>query len=131
MDPQRVARLLADRLQEIVPDGFFVRADGDMLWYTAEPGRFPGQQGLYQVGSSGTYFVENFSPHGESEGAIVAVTIQALSELQDFVDEASHEPWPRRPPRPNAEVRGSSLHCWYEDGSEVVAACRPIPIVAS
>lgn len=104
-----------------------------MLWYAAEPGRFPGQQGLYQVGSSGTYFLENFYLHGENEEGhpVVAVTIQALNELQDFVDEASHDPWPglRRAPRPNAEIRGSELHLWYEDGDEVVAACRPIPLV--
>ena len=63
--------------------------------------------------------------------AVVAVAIQALGELLDFVDEASHRPWPgiRRPPRPNTEIRGPELHCWYEDGDNVVAACCPIPIV--
>lgn len=131
MDPGGVATELAERLQELVPEGFFVNFDGAALWYSAEPGRFPGQQGLYQVGGSGTDFVENFLHHGETvEEAIVGVTIQALDELQDFVDEASHHPWPgsRRPPRPNAAIRGSELHCWYEDCGDIVAACRPIQL---
>jgi hypothetical protein len=102
VDPRRLAQLLAERLREIVPDGFFVDAEGDTIWYSAESGRFPGQQGLYQVGMCGTHLVENFYLHGATlEEHIVGGTMQALDELQDFVDEASHDPWPgvRRPPR--------------------------------
>ena len=41
-------------------------ADG-LLWYSADPGRFPGQLGNYRVGRSGTYVRENFDAHGQTD----------------------------------------------------------------
>lgn len=88
-----------------------------MLWYTCEQGRFPGQLNNYSPGASGTYVRLNFEAHTEDAShadSAAAVAWQALDELQDFVDEARHEPWPGtgRPPRPFAEVRGEILHLW-------------------
>jgi hypothetical protein len=45
---------LADRLAAIVPAGFHVEARDGMLWYSADPGRFPGQQGDYRTGQVAT-----------------------------------------------------------------------------
>lgn len=131
MDPDILTRLLADRLSRIAPDGFHVEAAGGMLWYSADEGRFPGQQGLFQAGKSGTYVRDNFSLHGETpEDHVVGVARQALDELQDYVDEASHDPWPgdRRVPRANAEIRDAVLHLWYGEQDEVVLACEPISL---
>ena len=57
----------------------------------------------------------------------------ALGELQDYVDEATHDPWPARrgmPPQARAQVRGQMLHLWYggPDISASVLACEPIPL---
>ena len=134
VDADRLTEALAGRLAAIVPDGFHVRAADGMLWYSSEAGRFPGQLSNYQVGASGTYVRVNFEAYDETTKDPAAhVAAQALSELQDYVDEASHEPWPgsSTPPRPFAEVRGPALHLWYgwpDITSPAVLACEPIPL---
>jgi hypothetical protein len=129
VDADRLADALADRLAAIVPVGFCVRATDGMLWYSSEPGRFPGQMSDYHVGASGTYVRVNL----EASGSATSVAAQALDELQDYVDEASHDPWPgtRTPPRSFAAVRGAELHLWYggpDLNSPAVLACEPVPL---
>jgi hypothetical protein len=125
--------ILADRLAAIVPSGFHVWASDGMLWYSAEAGRFGGQQGDGLVGQAGTDVRTNYGGYGQDEADnLVGMAIQALDELQDYIDEAIHDPWPgtRTPPRPRAEVRGSMLHLWYgqRDNDDVVLACEPTPL---
>jgi hypothetical protein len=128
---ERFAEVLADRLAAVTPDGFQVRYRDGLLRYTCDEGRFPGQTGDYQPGSSGTYALENFGTYGEAEeDNLAGLARQALDELQDYVSEASHNPWPgtsRQPPA-HAEVRGSALHLWYGEPDAVVLACDPIPL---
>jgi len=132
VDVDKLTQVLARRLAAIVPTGFHVAASNGMLWYSAARGRFPGQAGDYQTGMSGTDVRVNFEVHGQSAGERVAgVAAQALDELQDYVDEATHEPWPgeRTPPRAYAEVRDAVLHLWYgEPGASgrVVLGCDPV-----
>lgn len=133
VDADRLTEALAARLAAIVPDGFHVQAADGMLWYSAHAGRFPGQLSNYHVGSSGTYIRDNLEAHGNTADAATDVAAQALDELQDYVDEASHDPWPgaRTPPRPFAEIRGHALHLWYggpDVTSPVVLACESIPL---
>ena len=58
---------------------------------------------------------------------------QALDELQDYIDEATRDPWPgdRTPPRPHAQIRDGALHMWYGGAdpiAQAVLACEPIPL---
>lgn len=113
IDADRLTEALADRLRSVVPDGFRVRAAAGMLWYSADRGRFPGQRSNFHVGTAGRYVRDNLKAHGKTaEDQVAGVAVQALDELQDYVDEASHDPWPgsRTPPRPFAEVRSGMLH---------------------
>jgi hypothetical protein len=134
VDIERLTLLLANRMAAIVPDGFRIQAEDGVLWYTADAGRFPGQAGNYHVGSSGTYVQVNFDAHGETaEDQLAGVAAQALDELQDFIDEATHDPWPGEgtPPRAYAQIRGLTLNMWYggpDIDSDVVLACEPIPL---
>jgi hypothetical protein len=134
VDADRLTEALADRLAAIVPDGFDVRAAAGMLWYWADEGRFPGQLSNYHAGRSGTYVRDNLESHGDTaEDRVAGVAWQALDEIQDYVDEASHDPWPgtRTAPRPFAEIRGQALHLWYggpDITSPVVLACQPISL---
>lgn len=134
IDADRLTETLAARLGAIVPDGFHVRAADGMLWYSADAARLPGQMSTFDVGMAGTYVRDNLHAHGETaEGQAAGVAAQALDELQDYVDEASHNPWPgiRTPPRPFAEVRSGVLHLWYGESDvtgPVVLACEPIPL---
>jgi hypothetical protein len=129
MNPDDLARLLADRLQRIVPPGFHVAAADGWLWFSSDEGRFPGQDNSYRVGRAGTSVRGNFALHGDTlEDHVVGTSRQALDDLQDYVDEASHDPWPGRvrPPEARAEIRASFLHLWFADSGTVVAECEPI-----
>jgi hypothetical protein len=133
----RFAALLAARLAAIVPDGFHVTLEGDMLWFRSDEGRFPGQQGDYQTGSVGIWPQEDFLlcvEHDEGSAADGAADAagHALDTLQDYVAEAIHDPWPgqRTMPEPHAEVRDSAVHLWYGPPDDVVLACEPIPLTA-
>ena len=137
VDPDKLAVILAARLAAIVPDGFHVRASDGMLWYTYDAGRFPGQLNRYDAGGAGTYVRNNFYAQEDSSDAdrIAWVGRQALDELQDVIDEATHDPWPGtlRPPRPYGQVRGERLHLWYggpDISDDPVLACEPIPLAS-
>ena len=131
MHLDRLAAVLADRLSAIVPDGFHVAAADGMLWYSAEQGRFPGQSGDYRIGRAGTYVRDNFGVYGASDEAnVIGVAVQALDELQDYVSEATHEPWPgtTSQPRSHGRILNSHLNLWYGDHDNVILACEPIPL---
>jgi hypothetical protein len=131
VDLDNLTALLVDRLSAIVPAGFHVAVADGTLWYSADQGRFPGQQGEYDVGMAGTYVHANFGLHGESdEENIVGVAVQALDELQDYISDATHDPWPgmTSQPGPHARISDSCLELWYGDDGGVILACEPIPL---
>lgn len=131
LEADALAVLLADRLGAIVPAGFHVRADAGMLWYSADQGRFPGQLGDGRPGSAGTHVQANIGAYGPTDADnIIGVAVQALGELQDYIDEATHELWPGDgiPSRLGAEIRDSAVHLWYGDPDSAVLACDPIPL---
>jgi hypothetical protein len=125
---------LADRLAAIVPAGFHVEARDGLLWYSADQGRFPAQQGDYRVGHAGTYVRDNLRAHGETDADdLTGVAAQALDELQDYISEATHDPWPgiRAQPRPYARIRDAMLHLGYGDPDAPILSCAPIPLPPS
>lgn len=132
MDGDELGRTLEDRLTRVIPSGFYVAySDDGLLTYSSDPGRFPGQSGSYQAGSSGTYVRRNFALWaGTDSERIVGVCRQVLDELQDYIDEATHDPWPggRTPPRPYAEIRGAAVVLGYGTPELPVLECAPIPL---
>ena len=134
MDPDGFAALLAARLAAIVPAGFQVTLEDDMLWFRSDEGRFPGQQNDYHTGSTGVWPHEDLLTclkyDGTAEGCAADAARHALDVLQDYIAEATHDPWPgqRTMPEPHAEVRGSMLHLWYGAADDVALACEPMPL---
>ena len=131
VDADRLAELLADRLTAIVPPGFHVEAADGMLWYSADQGRFPGQQGDYCVGRAGTHIRANLGVHGDTDADHLAgLAAQALDELQDYISEATHDPWPgtTAQPPPYARIHDAMLDLGYGDPSAPVLTCPPIPL---
>ena len=121
-----LAAALADRFQRIVPEGFQVRDDDGMLWYSVDPAL-----SFWGGGGSGSYVRLNFdSHHGPLNERVVAVSEHSLNELQDFVDEESALPWPgdRTVPLPHAEIIGTKLHLWFGDADAPVLECEPIDL---
>jgi hypothetical protein len=134
LDVDGFAALLASRLAAIVPAGFRVELADDMLWFKSDEGKFPGQQGDYQVGSTGIRPQEDFTACTEHDGApeecAADVARYALDALQDYIAEAIHDPWPgqRIMPEARAQVRDSMLYLWYGGADNPVLACAPIPL---
>lgn len=129
VDLDALTVLLADRLAAVVPAGFYVKVAGGMLRYTCDEGRFPGQQGNYGCGEAGIFVRDNFGLHGETEADnLVGAATQALDALQDYVSEATHDPWPgtRSQPSPYARISGGTLQLGYGDPGDVVLGCAPI-----
>jgi hypothetical protein len=125
------AVFLADRFAAIVPAGFRVEARDGVLWYSAQRGRFPGQQGDYQTGQVATCVRDNLGAYGETDADDLAgVAAQALDELQDYISEATHDPWPgtTAQPRPYARIGDSMLYLGYGDPDAPILACTPIPL---
>lgn len=131
MDLDQLTAVLADRLSAVVPAGFHVAATDGMLWYSAEEKRFPGQSGDYRIGRAGTSVRGNFGVYGVSdEENIVGVAVQALDELQDYISEATHAPWPGKTsqPSPHGRILDAHLNLWYGDGDNPSLAFEPIPL---
>ena len=125
------AVFLADRFATIVPAGIRVEARDGVLWYSAYRGRFPGQQGDYQTGQVATCVRDNLGAYGETDADDLAgVAAQALDELQDYISEATHDPWPgtTAQPRPYARIGDSMLYLGYGDPDAPILACTPIPL---
>jgi hypothetical protein len=121
--------ILAHRLAAVVPAGFYVNAADGMLRYTCDDGRFPGQQGNYDCGEVDVLVRDHFGLHGEAEADnIVGAATQALDALQDYVSEATHDPWPgtRSQPSPYAWVSGGTLQLGYGNPGDLVLGCAPI-----
>jgi hypothetical protein len=121
---------LASRLAAIVPAGFHVEVRDGELWYSADEGLLGG----YDFGQAGTFVREMFDVFGETEQERAEGAAQkALDDLQDYVAEATTDPWPGQTsmPTPFAQVRGGLLHLWYggpDIDSPVVLACEPVPL---
>jgi len=54
----------------------------------------------------------------------------ALNDLQDFVAEATTEPWPGSggPPRPGARLQGRLIELWFGDHDHPDARLRSLPL---
>ena len=132
MDADGLVRELADRFRAVVPPGFRVAVgSGGVVRFSCDEGRFPGQLGDFQPGTAGTRLRSNLvDVPGSPVERVEAAARQALDDLQDYVDEVSHQPWPgvRRPPSARAQVRRGLLHCWYEAGDRVVLELDPVPL---
>lgn len=101
------------------------------MWFWCDEGRFPGQKSDFAPGRVGSHLRANLlSVEGTEAKRVVAAARQALDDLQDYVDEISHEPWPGpgRPPQALVELREAILYCRYVDGVDVVLALDPIPL---
>jgi len=115
VDPDRFAALLAARLAAVVPDGFHVTLEGDMLWFRSDEGRFPGQQGDYRTGSSGIWPQEDLLTCLQYDGTpgdcAADAARHALDALQDYVAEATHDPWPGERTMPERRPRSGAQRC--------------------
>lgn len=125
MDPDKLARALADRFQRIVPESYLVREDEGVVRYFRYVPSFRGS-------GSGSFMAPNLHNGDTFEERVAWCAEHALDELQDFVDETSTEPWPgeRTVPRAHAAVVEGKLHMWFGDADAPVLECEPIELAS-
>ena len=113
-------------MQAVVPAGIGVTAVDDMIWFDAV--------GLGQMGRAGSYGCQWLHlGKGPTDYLIAESCRLALDDLEDFVDEATTEPWPRLPgkrklPRPWATVEGGAVFLWYGDRTHRELELEPIQL---
>lgn len=87
--------------------------------------------GDYGASRAGTYVSRNCGVYGATdEENIVGIAVQALSELQDYVSEATYLPWPgvTSQPSPHGQILDSSLSLWYGDPDNPVLTCERLSL---
>ena len=128
MDSEKLARALADRFQRIMPQGYYVHETGGILWYEADAP-------VHGDGSLGSYITEDLNSGGDTvEEQVTWCAEHALSELQDYLDETSTEPWPGERtlpvPKAHAAVIEGKLHMWFGDADAPVLKFAPIGLAS-
>jgi hypothetical protein len=133
LDIEQFINELTDRLSVIAPKGFRVTTGDGLIWYSTNEGdNFSSKAETQGARRSGTYIRANFGVYGPSEeDNFIGAAVQALSELQDFVSEATGEPWPgtTAQPEPHARIDRHQLYLWYGNSADPILACRPIPLI--
>ncbi len=102
-----LATLLSTRLQEVVPDGVVVTADGADVVV-----RVDGRESR-----NGTAAILDDDGRTVDE-AICTAARAILSHVQDAVAEATTEPWPgtgTELPQPGADIHDGRLRAWFGD----------------
>lgn len=124
LSAEQFARVLAERLADVLPRGCAVSPEGESLWLNTPDG----------YGSSawagGVDGEDNDA--GDERYALAAWNV--LSAVQDGVTRTLRAPWPRLPGSrlamadPWARVADGVLHLGYGDDQNPVVRCRPITI---
>lgn len=107
----------------VVPSGWGLEIDGDMLCVTGTQGRI--------AGSSSPWLVSD----GLLEDEVVPGAVQSLHQIQREIAEATTEPWPaasgsdfRAFPEPDGALAANELLLWFGDRSDPVLALDPIDL---
>jgi hypothetical protein len=119
MDSEVLARELCDRMTEVIPSGIGVFTEGDRLVFRSS----------YSCGRAGSYACQWLhNGRGSLPERVREAARLAFSDLQDFVDEETTEPWPgsTSPPSPNARLEAGRVIVWFGDPQAPDLAIPPI-----
>ena len=122
MDSEMLAQELCDRMKEVIPSGIGVSTEGERLVFRSS----------YSTGRADSYACLwlHQGPGIMQERVREAVRL-AFSDLQDFVDEETTEPWPGTisPTSPDARIEAGrqtwqSVRSW----SSTCRGCPRTPV---
>jgi hypothetical protein len=121
MDSETLARELGDRMNEVVPPGIRISAEGDMLVFRS--GFSTGRAGSYAC----QWLTQGTGPLAER---VREACRRGFSDLQDFVDEETTEPWPGLSTLPEsfARIENDSVVVWFGDREAPDLAIAPVPL---
>jgi hypothetical protein len=120
-----LAVALARRLDEVAPAGVAVRVQASDL-VVLHAGRVLGISGAPAILET----VEALHEPAENLETAVRAT---LSAVQDYIAEATTEPWPGtggRQPNPDARVEASTVSMWFGPEDAPVLRLPPIDLTA-
>ncbi|GAY12808.1 hypothetical protein [Pseudonocardia sp. N23] len=119
MTPRDLAAALASRLDDVVPAGLHVRADG---------ARVVVLRGDAVIGGSAAARLLD----GDTGDRQVATAAYAtINAVQEVVAHSVASPWPARTgarPIPQARLDGRILRAWYGPTERPVLALDPVPV---
>ena len=129
VDPGRFATDLATVLQQVVPDTVAVQPAGDDLAFA---GRGDGSDRLGRAGSHvGQFFGLLADRYADDASRVLAACLHAMSDLQDFVAEATTDPWPNRGPgvmpEPHGRIGADGVDQWFGDEGRPVLTLPRMP----
>jgi hypothetical protein len=119
MESETLAQELCDRMKEVVPPGIRVSAEGDLLVFNSN----------YSTGRAGSYACQWLHEGtGSLSERVREAARHAFSDLQDFVDEETTEPWPgmTTPPTPYARIEADCVIIWFGDPQAPDLAITPL-----
>lgn len=106
-------------MKEVTPAGIAVSTEGDRLVFRSS----------YSAGRAGSYACQwlHRGTGSLSERVREAARL-AFSDLQDFVDEETTEPWPgmTTPPTPDARIEARCVIVWFGDPQAPDLAITPL-----
>ncbi|MHA6618561.1 hypothetical protein [Pseudonocardia sp. DLS-67] len=114
---------LADRLNDIMPQGFVVHVQGAAL-AVMHSERIVGVSDALAIMESVEAIMH---PRENLETAVRA----ALSGVQDHIAETTTEPWPGSggtQPNPDARVAGDRVQLWFGSEEDPLVTLRPIDL---
>ena len=120
----KLARALADRVAEVVPDAVDIAASGAEVTF--------GRQG---DPVEATDIETIISQTGDFKENVEAAALLVLSDVQDFLAEGSTSPWPLSGigggstlPYPHAEWSNDRLRLFFGEASRPFLELRPITL---
>ena len=120
-----LAVALARRLDDVAPAGVTVRAQASDL-AVLHAGRVVGISGAPAI-------LETVEALREPAENLETAVRAALSAVQDYIAEATTEPWPGtggRQPNPDARVEASTVSMWFGPEDAPVLRLPPIDLTA-
>lgn len=132
MDLRKLATALTAALRPVMPSNMQVYTDGATVVVRAEGvgvAGGPTHIDLQQVAWFDLGIVPVPDARKEREMLVGAVLV-VLEQVQEFVAEATTEPWPgeRSMPPPHASISHGHIHCRYGSAARPVLTLRPIPL---
>jgi len=113
---------LAVRLNEVVPAGFTVAAENVSVRLSHE-GRFVGATDMAEL-------VEDSENFDDLPANAATAARAILSNVQDWITDITHDPWPgtRSLPNPDARVQDHVLDMWFGGDDDRVLVLRPLDL---
>lgn len=126
MSMEALASALAGVLRPVVPPRVQVHSEGSTVVVRGDDFGVAGGPTHIELG----WFDLGTVPPPDPREQVVGACLMVLEQVQDFVAEATTEPWPgeRTMPTPHVTIRNGQIHGRYGSTARPVLVLSPIPL---